>query len=319
MRVKKLQTSGYFMALYHVQQSSNLFKKILYSTFSRYYHSRFINTNCSFFKGSQVIVVSYPRSGSSWFAKILSFCPDVTYIREPITQHYVDAGLGNVLKEPQKEFSVFYKGLTKRALNGFPEYKNNIINNIWDFCPWKFGKQRLLIKEVNPRAIPLFSKNPKTQIVLIVRHPAAIAYSYMTMGWFRNIRTGERTKKPNNVQLNRFALEYGQDINGAIQLSEQSKNIKIVKYEDFALEPQKKFKQIIKQLKLRHPHSFKDILKPMIQTGSKTNSNFSITRDSKSQIYKWKTFLTKNQIESIRRGYQEASFKYYGGNNDWVL
>ncbi len=36
-----------------------------------------------------VIVVGFPRSGTSWLAKCLSFAPDFTYYREPDNFNFV--------------------------------------------------------------------------------------------------------------------------------------------------------------------------------------------------------------------------------------
>ena len=40
------------------------------------------------FRKPAILLLSYPRSGSSWAGKVLGLSPDVAYLREPINQGY---------------------------------------------------------------------------------------------------------------------------------------------------------------------------------------------------------------------------------------
>ena len=76
-----------------------------------------------------VVLLSYPRSGSSWAGKILATSPQFAYLREPITQPYMKKYGGQrpvFLTEDDHPDITTYKHLADNAL---------IINMIFYLSP----------------------------------------------------------------------------------------------------------------------------------------------------------------------------------------
>lgn len=58
-----------------------------------------------------------------------------------------------------------------------------VVGSINRFSPFSRSKRTLLIKEVNPIGVEFFVDRYFPKIVLILRHPAAVADSFKRMGW----------------------------------------------------------------------------------------------------------------------------------------
>ena len=113
--------------------------------------------------GNHILLVGLPRSGTSWVAAVLGASPSVEYEREPITQEWIRDGLRNTSVDP----------------SGNEEYANLTASVLIDDGP------RRLIKEVNTFLVPYLIERDDLDIVLLHRHPCAVALSHWERRWTR--------------------------------------------------------------------------------------------------------------------------------------
>src|SRR5574339_403438 len=91
------------------------------------------------FQGPPVLVLSYPRSGSSWVGKILSASPDAAYLREPITRQYAERGARYAVVDVDRDPSALaaYRTLGDEAFGGIPPRHADVVERLHDFA---FGR-----------------------------------------------------------------------------------------------------------------------------------------------------------------------------------
>ena len=113
-----------------------------------------------------VLVVSTPRSGSSWLGDGLAVSPSVAYLREPLSEANSRVYRGaqtELLERPGKGSPTFefdpndpppaYRHALEFAALGVPAFGHEVVA---DRDRWSFTKRsdaRLVVKEVNPFAI----------------------------------------------------------------------------------------------------------------------------------------------------------------------
>ena len=102
------------------------------------------------------------------------------------------------------------------------------------------GGRRLLVKEVNPRAACWYLRTFAPELLLLVRHPAAVADSYLRAGWWPE------------SDMEAFGREYGDAVAFAIE-SAQRTGATLLQYEDFALDPATHFLWLFRTLAVRVP------------------------------------------------------------------
>lgn len=115
-------------------------------------------------KAQPILVIAPPRSGSSWFAEQIGSSTSVVYRREPLTQHLLHRG----------EDAFAYCDPAEAA-----DAENAVIRSA--FSPE--GDRRALVKEVVPLRLPLIVAVADPKIVILLRHPLAVAASQHAQGW----------------------------------------------------------------------------------------------------------------------------------------
>lgn len=132
---------------------------------------------------TKTLVISFPRSGSSWVGAILGSDEFSLYLREPVTTSYMldKANRISVFELGKCQDAPAYQKYITHALAGNAKRANAI---------FKYPKQtlqnkrpvNLVIKEVNPLTVDLYNCFVDNTIYL-VRHPYAVALSYQALNW----------------------------------------------------------------------------------------------------------------------------------------
>ncbi len=135
-------------------------------------------------QSSPVLLLSLPRSGSSWLGEVLGQSKEVRYLREPITSIYMAA-----VKKPVSFFmpsqcknKVIYD---QAADNAFQARLNYVDRAIHSKQRWlnTHEPKKLLIKEINPLYLETFSKRYQPRVIYLDRCPYAIAKSFKALNW----------------------------------------------------------------------------------------------------------------------------------------
>lgn len=133
-----------------------------------------------------VLVLSIPRSGSSWVGETLGRASTALYLREPLTQSRTPEEalrdsvfpVSDALPPPAS-----YRTAAEDAFAGLPRFPRSVV-----VTPRRWGlrrrpRGRVVVKEVNPFACGWLVAEFRPRVILLVRHPLAIAHSYLGLGW----------------------------------------------------------------------------------------------------------------------------------------
>jgi hypothetical protein len=130
-----------------------------------------------------VLVLSMPRSGSSWVGATLGAAANACYLREPITHVWSRMQVQPAVIEidpgaPRPR----YAEIADVAFRGVPRFSRDVVS---DPGQWRAGAggKRLVVKEVNPLALRWFTAAYQPFLIYLVRHPAAVAHSLVRQGW----------------------------------------------------------------------------------------------------------------------------------------
>ncbi|MHC4525258.1 MAG: sulfotransferase [Planctomycetota bacterium] len=147
--------------------------------------------------------ISMPRSGSSWVGEILGSSPTAMYFYEPITKTYLRKikSRPGVFEDAQKrlrysqdepsffEFSqnelpYTYEASAKNAFSGIPFFhKRKVIFRPQQWLLSDRRRKRVIVKEISPFMLDWFIKEFRPRIIYLIRHPAAVACSFKRLGW----------------------------------------------------------------------------------------------------------------------------------------
>src|SRR6266508_79420 len=200
----------------------------------------------------------------------------------------------------------------------------------------RLKRARPLLKD----PIALFSaewlaKRFDAQVVILVRHPAAFISSLMKLGWehpfgdflaqhrlineqlqsFENdIRVYAQERKPVFDQgILLWRIIYGQ----VIRYRRNHPEWIVLRHEDLSRDPYGKFQELFSRLNLVFTervrsaiHDFSGPGNPVDSTAP-VGSEKTLRRDSKNNLWNWKTRLTGSEIAAIRRRVEDISGVFY--------
>lgn len=229
-----------------------------------------------------VLFVGLPRSGTSWVGAVLGSSPSVEYLREPITQSWLEAGYKSPLVDPSVDLP----------------YRDHAAGFVRE------GDHRRLIKEVNPLLIPYVMAESAMQVVLLHRHPCAVALSYYERGW-KHLDIEDRFGVESTGD---FWRDHG--IYQAVLLSGAAAAIKgigvVVSYEELTRKPQKAYADLASALDLRWESASREYLSGTLSGGDREDP-YALRRDAEATRDRWRSRLSIEQQEAVIAGYLHHS------------
>ncbi|RDV28167.1 sulfotransferase family protein [Alteromonas aestuariivivens] len=277
------------------------------------------------FVPNSVLLMSYPRSGSSWVGKVLATSEQFAYLREPVTQPYLKVHRGvHALVDPKSDPYTLrvYSRLAEQAFSGVPSTHYGVVDNKKDFWPFFYSTaaDTLLIKEVNPRAIPLFCENYQPFVILLMRHPAAVALSFSQKGWLE--KSDAQASNDLNLHLDKwgkFGFAYGECLYRGQSYLDRYPAHCIVRYEDLAFQPERQFMQLFETIGVNPPANYHEVIKRYCFGSMSMESSYLTQRNSRQTAGKWKQQLSQSQLDSLKEGYFLSSLKMYREPQEWQL
>ena len=133
-----------------------------------------------------LLIISLPRSGSSWVGQILGLSDTSLYLREPITQEYLRSqppGALSFFEFTSEEDPYIYQTFGDQAFNGTPSFDASVVVFPAQWRPSRRKCRRVVIKEVNPLVLKWYAERYRPRVIYLIRHPAAVANSFEKMGW----------------------------------------------------------------------------------------------------------------------------------------
>ncbi len=299
-----------------------------------------------------ILITGSHRSGSTWVGRMIALSSSVGYIHEPFNLRHrlgickakfdywftyiCDANESFYFKAIEDCLHFKYQfGEELRTAKSTKDIVR-LLRDYIHFTKCRILKKRPLVKD----PIAVFSaewlaKRFDMDVVVLIRHPAAFAGSLKKAKWTH--RFNHFLQQPLLIQHHLY--EYRSEIE---EYSKTDKNIVdqaillwnlihhmilkyrdnnpdwiFVKHEELSKQPVEGFRKLYERLGLnftvdiqRHikGYSFSDL--------SKENLN-SLKRNSKSNVWSWKTRLTDDEIKKIKKNTREIASRFYT-EEDWV-
>jgi len=229
---------------------------------------------------NDILLVGLPRSGTSWAGSVLGRSPSLEYLREPITQAWLEAGNRTPIVDPNKDEA--YRHLAESNLAG--------------------AGSRRLIKEVNPLLVAYVLDELQLQVVLLQRHPCAVALSYHERGWTRV-----------NV-TDRFGVATSGDFwrdHGAYQALLLSPAVAVLEgrgsmvwYEDLAGSPEAAFARLAGELGLEWNEDSATFLRSTLVDDHRSDP-YAVTRDAVEIRDRWRSVMGAEQQQAVLAGFNQ--------------
>ncbi|WP_157018451.1 sulfotransferase [Mesorhizobium xinjiangense] len=279
-----------------------------------------------------VLIASLPRAGSSWIGRVLGGSPGALYLREPMTQSYLDhIGRANppFFEWPMCRDGEAYDRFATRSFRGVPRFGDTVVP---DPAQWSIGKRRqrqVVVKDVNPLILARLHERHRPKIILLMRHPAAVARSFHALGWtgdqFTTRFTPETLAAFDRVHPLPLQGNFWEQA-GAFQamaqklVSNQLAGVDhlIVRYEDVCAEPVRQFEKMFEFCGL----PFSADTRREIEQSSQAQPDYrpgryDTRRRSLDMVDRWKGDMAPEDIESVRRNYLAYRPAFYAEPADW--
>ena len=272
-----------------------------------------------------IVLVAFPRSGSSWLGRLLAYADNACYLREPITQArrrwhpdvqyaVTDVGLGQA--------PTHYARYADRAFAGCPAFSYATVRDPGDWALHHRATRRVLIKEVNPFAVGWMRKRYAPTVIHLVRHPVAVAQSMYRRGWTSQTlrayvspeRLAESPIDP-GAMPNSFWGQIGA-VQGlahrAVRQACPDDAYTAVQYETLCIDPVDTVRRLCRDVGLAWDDASMPaaIASHSAGSGSDPSNPYSTTRRSENRATAWKNASTEC-IRAVRAGYIATKPPYY--------
>jgi hypothetical protein len=302
-----------------------------------------------------ILVTGIHRSGTTWIGKTLAFDQSVTYISEPLnvlhrpgvmrlpTKHwytYICANNDECYLDAFQE-TLGFKYHLWRELRSIRTIKDGfrMVRDASSFFTGQLFNKRPLIKD--PFAIfssDWFANKLGCQVVITIRHPAALVSSLKRLGWgfdfsdfldqpllvsdwLKQFENEIRLicEKPNDI-LAQGCLLWCIIYQTVLILRTRNPGFILVRHEDISRDPLNLFEEIYSALGL----NFTTEVQRKIQRSTRQqNPNevsiekvHSIWLDSQANLENWKHRLTVEEIHRVKELTASVYPSYYG-EQDW--
>lgn len=255
--------------------------------------------------GRTIFLAGTGRSGTTWAANIVNYDQRYRLIFEPFHPHKVDAVRNFRYRQylrPDDDRKEFVKP-ARRILRG------NLSNRWTDKHSGKIrGKHsRILIKDIRANHLLrwIMARFPEVLIILLLRHPCAVAYSKLCLGWDTHL--GEFLDQPDLMDdfLGPFRREIGNAgndfekhvfmwcVENYVPLRQfASGEIHLAFYENFCTRPKREIGRLFSFLDEPYgPEAHKRVAEPsaLVRKGSAINTGENLVEN-------WKKHITKVQV-----------------------
>ncbi len=278
-------------------------------------------------RSQPVIILSVPRSGSSWVGEILGSSLNSLYLREPITQTFIktrESGPSFFELDPHN-LPKSYELSIENSFTGIPLFPATITKKPEQWTLTKRKQRRVIIKEVNPFIVDYFINKFQPRIIYLIRHPAAVADSFNRLGWNGRQIEPRFFKKTlaryENYRENLYSFWAEHGAMQAIILTEilhrmrNYKKFHIIEYEHLCMEPISVFKKLYEFAALEWDDAVEQHILKRSQTRAPNTRYFSTQRNSLHEMQKWKHEIPPENILQLKKAYLSFNPPYY--RDDW--
>ena len=281
-----------------------------------------------------ILVLSLPRSGSSWVGEILGNATNALYLREPVTQ--------SNLALDESQYTVFYvdpvkplpsyKRFADVAFSGLPIFRRGILRYPKQWSILERKHKRLVIKEVNPLACQWILQFYRPRMIFLVRHPAAVALSYSKLGWINiniekklltcpgllkgPLRKYKRYVRSRSDFWENHGIMQGATLRVVLETLRAYSDYRIITYEDLCANPLNVFNSLFSFASLSFDEKIIELIIDRCQDRV-TDNAYGTSRDSSTMINAWRGSFSHDKLNRLRDAYWAFELPWYESPDDW--
>lgn len=302
-----------------------------------------------------ILVTGPHRSGTTWVGRMLAVNGDVAYVSEPLNVWHRPGVFGApvahwytyICEENEAKYLQPFRETLKLDYHLWNEIKSlrslrdfgRMLRDLGIFTLGRIGNRRVLLKD--PFAVfsaPWFAERLGCEVVIVLRHPAAFVSSLKRLDWpfdFKDILAQPLLMRdwlgPFRAEME-AAVDQPRDVIGqgsllwrmicyaTHQISQRYPKIRVIRHEEFSLQPIKEFERLYSQLELPFTSN---VRKGILRATSSKNpqevsleSIYSTNLDSAANLENWRQRLSKDEIARIQSLTQDVAGLYYR-DQDW--
>ena len=276
-----------------------------------------------------LLVLSLPRCGSTWVGSMLGLSRDGLYLHEPLNlcKYYIGGdvvGSSTVFMFSPRNVPETYRVAARDAFNAVPAFSRSIVR---DPSQWRIQRlarrptagsasagRRVVIKCVNPLALRWLCERYRFDLVLLVRHPAAVAASWHKMGW-TDIDLQATLGPSLYACVNEMHKQSFWTRHGALQaltyrfvfgVLEDRPNFscRVVQYETICREPGGAFGRLFHDVGFTYDEAERRRVREHSRNSIGRDTHpYSTFRESTAMTEKWKQDLSHDKIRGVKRGF----------------
>lgn len=261
----------------------------------------------------------------------LSFDNWFTYIT-----HENEKGVYRQIKQIiELRYSLFV-ALKKNLIS--PQRLKNEIKNYLKFLCYRLRGKRVLIKDpIAVLSAEWLAKRFDMQMIVLIRHPAAFVASLKKQGWTHNFNHFLRQPRlmqdllhPYHEKIFEYAKNPPDIIDQACLLwriiyfvvhkyQRHHTDWYFLRHEDISRNPLEQFHLLFNYLGLTFAPRVQTIIQDYSNSSNQIEyqkNNYTLKRDSKSNIWNWQQRLTSSEISRIRGQVKDVSIHFYS-DDEW--
>lgn len=265
-----------------------------------------------------IFLTGLPRSGTTWIASVMNTALGIKYFHEPFNpDNHPNIAPPRLqflqANDRNEQFSDYYRA----AFQGKCREPLMVSQLSGIYKKWIGFPGRVLIKDVHTYlALEWIDAHVNPKIVIVIRHPCAVADSWHRLCWTPAQKACPRIlEQPEliNIYLKNFedilsdAKDFWEVIGAfwgacySVILRQQEKhpNWIIVRHEDICQDPENQYKELFKKLNLTRTKKTEKIL--TTSTTRDSGQAYETQRITSQEADKWKRRLKPEEIEKVRQ------------------
>ncbi|HET6521142.1 MAG TPA: sulfotransferase [Geminicoccaceae bacterium] len=260
-----------------------------------------------------MLLVSLPRSGSTWVGDVLGSAPDALYLHEPLTQSLDLSGTEPILVEPDAPApAAVYPAAAAAAFAGLPTFRSHVLR--WP-GQWALGRRagrRVVVKEVNPLICPWIVREHRPRVILLVRHPAAVSLSYRRLGWFDlpDFQMASGDGAAGDGPWRRSGRRQGYVLDRALRALSGYPDHVVVRYEDLCRQPVEGFRRLYAFAGLTWTPAVGRLIEA--KAGGDRNDVYATSRATRLMADSWRAQIGPQDLADLMAGYGAFDLPWYG-------
>ena len=231
-----------------------------------------------------VLLISFPRSGSSWIGQLLATASNAAYLHEPINRSCRDASQPLATGDTPESHPVALRA-SRLAFSGIPDFPEYIVRRPSQWGLLDRPRKKVVIKEVLLHLLPWLHEHYEPLTLLLVRHPNAVGQSYVRHGWLDANDTGACTA---------FATRLKNELVAALAVAGNDPAAHVFRYEDFCLRPRDTLATLFDHSGLQWADATDQLLEETTRAdGQEAWQPYGIRRDPRRKAWEWKEADTR--------------------------